>query len=121
MIQAKLELGFKPRAIALGLNRAPSTIKRELDRNGWQAPPKRRKQGRLSVSGGYRLQSAHARACAPASKPRIVQKLVVGSALWQFILEKHACGLSPEQVGRTLSRRLEPDLRQWLSNQRHPH
>jgi len=108
MIQAKLELGFKPRAIALGLNRAPSTIKRELDRNGWEAPPKRRKQGRPTLSGGYRLQSAHARACALASKPRVTRKLIVGSPLWQFILEKLACGLSPEQVGGTLSRMPEP-------------
>ena len=108
MIQAKLELGVKPRAIARGLNRAASTIKRELDRNGWQAPSNPRKPGRPSLSGGYRLQSAHARACALASKPRVMPKLVVGSSLWRLILEKLACGLSPEQVGGTLSRMPEP-------------
>ena len=77
MIQAKLELGFKPRAIARGLNRAASTIKWELDRNGWQAPNRPRRLGRPPLTGGYRLQNAQARASALASKPRVMRKLVV--------------------------------------------
>ena len=108
MIQAKLELGFKPRAIARGLNRAASTIKRELDRNGWQAPAGPRRPGRQPLTGGYRLQNAQARARALASKPRVIRKLVVGSPLWQLVLEKLSSGLSPEQVGGTLSRMPEP-------------
>jgi IS30 family transposase len=108
MIQAKLELGFKPRAIARGLNRAASTIKRELDRNGWQALAQPRRLGRPPIAGGYRLQNAQARASALASKPRVMRKLVVGSPLWRLVLEKLACGLSPEQVGGTLSRMPEP-------------
>src|SRR5664279_1025601 len=103
MIQAKLELGFKPRAIARGLNRAASTIKRELDRNGWQAPTRPRRLGRPPFTAGYRLQNAQARANALASKPRVLRKLVVGSPLWRLVLQKLACGLSPEQVGGTLS------------------
>ena len=72
MIQVKLELGFKPRAIARGLNRAASTIKRELDRNGWQAPTRPRKRGRQPLTGGYRLQMTQARAgwAAPAVSSR---------------------------------------------------
>ncbi|MGA2569493.1 MAG: helix-turn-helix domain-containing protein [Terracidiphilus sp.] len=35
---AQLELGFKAAAIAAGLKRAPSTIGRELRRNGWKRP-----------------------------------------------------------------------------------
>jgi IS30 family transposase len=108
MIQAKLELGFKPRAIARGLNRAASTIQRELDRNGWQAPIHPRAQGRPTLAGGYRVQTAQARACALASKPRVIRKLVVGTPLWELVLKKLASGLSPEQVGSTLSRMPEP-------------
>jgi len=35
MIQTQLGLGVKPAAIALALNRSPSTISRELSRNGF--------------------------------------------------------------------------------------
>jgi IS30 family transposase len=35
-IQAQLELGFRTAAIAAALNRAPSTVSRELRRNGWK-------------------------------------------------------------------------------------
>jgi len=108
MIQAKLELGFKPRAIARGLNRAASTIKRELDRNGWRAPTCPRRRGRQPLTGGYRLQNAHARAIALASKPRVMRRLWVGSPLWRLVLAGLGCGLSPEQVGGTLARMPEP-------------
>lgn len=108
MIQAKLELGFKPRAIARSLNRAGSTIKRELDRNGWRAPSKARKLGRPLVAGGYRLQAAQARASSLASKPRVMRKLIVGSKLWHRVIGWLGCGLSPEQVGSTLARMPDP-------------
>ena len=35
MIQTQLEMGIKPAAIAVGLNRSASTLSRELRRNGW--------------------------------------------------------------------------------------
>ena len=108
MIQAKLELGFKPRAIARGLNRATSTITRELHRNGWEAPIHPRGPGRPSLTGGYRLQSAQARARAMACKPRVMRKLTVGNPLWQLVVARLGRGLSPEQVGGTLSRMPEP-------------
>jgi len=60
MIQAKLELGFKPRAIARGLNRAALAIERGLDRNGWQAPTSPRRLGRPPLTGGYWIQNAQA-------------------------------------------------------------
>ena len=37
-IQAQLELGFKAAAIATALKRNPSTVSRELWRNGWAGP-----------------------------------------------------------------------------------
>jgi len=45
-IQMQLEAGFLPTAIALGLNRSPSTISRELCRNSWVKPTARRGTGR---------------------------------------------------------------------------
>ena len=108
MIQAKLELGFKPRAIARGLNRAASTIKRELDRNGWQPSDIPRRPGRPLLTGGYRLQAAQAKACTLAAKPRVMRKLVCGSLVWHRVMDGLGRGLSPEQVGGTLSRMQEP-------------
>ena len=46
-IQMQLEAGFSPAAIALGLNRSPSTISRELCRNSWVRPKERRRPGSL--------------------------------------------------------------------------
>ena len=62
MIQTQLEMGIKPAAIALGLNRSVSTVSRELSRNGWVSPRARRGLGRPPVAGGYRAQAAHKRA-----------------------------------------------------------
>ena len=46
LIQAKLETGCTLRAIARGVQRSPSTISREIKRNGWRrpAPPPHRPQ-----------------------------------------------------------------------------
>jgi hypothetical protein len=39
MIQAQLQMGIKPAAIAVGLNRSASTLSRERSRNGWVRVP----------------------------------------------------------------------------------
>ena len=39
MLHTQLERGITPVAIAVGLNRSPSTRSRELRRNGWGRPP----------------------------------------------------------------------------------
>lgn len=82
-IQMQLEEGFSPAAIALGLNRSPSTISRELRRNGWSRPKARRSTGRPLMAGGYRSEGAHKRAhtcrghashpAAPAARERVVE------------------------------------------------
>ena len=63
MIQLSLEQGCKLRAIARSLQRAPSSISRELRRNGWcnpaTLPPK---PGRPPLAGGYRASLAQQRA-----------------------------------------------------------
>src|SRR3989338_22985 len=54
MIQTQLELGIKPAAIAVGLNRPASTLSRELRRNGWAPPQACRGPGRPPGAGGHR-------------------------------------------------------------------
>ncbi|MEX3548434.1 MAG: helix-turn-helix domain-containing protein, partial [Burkholderia sp.] len=45
LIQLSFEQGCKLRAIARSLHRAPSSISRELRRNGWRAPEPAAKKG----------------------------------------------------------------------------
>ena len=71
MIQTQLEMGLKPAAMAMGLNRSASTLSRELRRNGWVCPPARRGPGRPPVAGGYRAGAAHQRAPRPAQSRRV--------------------------------------------------
>ena len=40
LIETQLVLGMRPAVIAAGLRRAPSTVTREILRNGWRAAPK---------------------------------------------------------------------------------
>jgi len=59
MIQWSLEQGCTLRAMARSVQRAPSSISRELKRNGWSNPataPKKR--GRPLGAGGYRAPLA---------------------------------------------------------------
>lgn len=114
-IQARLELGCKVRAIARSLQRAPSTISRELRRCGWRGPGASAPVNKLRTRGinGYWCEAAHKRACALAGMPRTAPKLVIGdkpgdgNALWQHVYSALA-DLSPEQVSGTLARMTPP-------------
>ena len=108
LIQTQLQLGFKPAAIAAGLNRPRSCISRELARNGWQPPPKVRPIGRPPLAGGYQSTQAQKRAHSLAVTPRVARKLQADTALWQQGLDGLRSGLSPEQVAGTLARMSEP-------------
>jgi IS30 family transposase len=57
-IQLLLQQGFTVRAIGRTVNRAPSTIGRELARNGWARPVLPRGRGRPLLAGGYRAVQA---------------------------------------------------------------
>ncbi len=57
MIQTQLEMGIRPAAIAVGLNRSESTLSRELCRNGWTRPKTRCGPGRPQVADGYRAEA----------------------------------------------------------------
>jgi len=101
-IQMQLEAGLSPAAIALGLNRSPSTISRELRRNGWSRPKVRPGPGRPLMAGGYRSEGAHKRARACRVMPRIQRRLQPGNALWGQVMEYLQSGYSPEQISGTL-------------------
>jgi|GEM_PF-1331577 len=58
MIQTQLEMGLKPAAIAMGLNRSASTLSRECRRNGWVRPMAPRGPGRPKAAWGDRAEAA---------------------------------------------------------------
>ncbi len=109
MIQLSLEQGCTLRAIALSVQRAPSTISRELKRNGWcnpaTLPPKR---GRPPVAGGYRAPAAQQRADALARAPRSAPRLAPDGPLWGHVVRLLRACHSPEQIAGIL-RRMHPD------------
>lgn len=103
MIQTQLEMGIKPAAIAVGLNRSASTLSRELRRNGWARRKTCCGPGRPPVAGGYRAQAAHQRAQACTVTPRVARRLRPGTALWKPVLRYLRAGYSPEQIAGTLA------------------
>jgi IS30 family transposase len=105
LIETQLGLGLRPAAIAAGLERARSTITREIARNGWRGL-RRSNPGR--VEGQYRAIAADGKACLLASRPRVVRRLRPGEPLWELVLGQLRQGLSPEQIERTLARMPAP-------------
>ena len=110
LIQCKLEQGCKLRAIARSVQRAPSTISRELKRCGWRGASREVPLVRLRTRGidGYWCQTAQRRAEQLAAKARKPRRLVVGNGLWCHVYAGLAQGLSPEQVSGTLARMQPP-------------
>lgn len=110
-IQFLLEQGASVRAIARALGRSPSTICRELERNGWRSPASPRRRGRPAVAGGYRAAKAERRAHAQAQLPRRQPRLRPGTWLWEQVLDLLRRGHSPEQISGILRRMYpgEPD------------
>jgi IS30 family transposase len=109
MIQMGLEQGCTLRAIALSVQRPPSTVSRELKRNGWANPATEpRRRGRPRVAGGYRATVAQARACELAAMPRSPSRLAMDGPLWPLVEELLRTCHSPEQIAGIL-RRMHPD------------
>ena len=105
-IQAQLELGFKAAAIAAAVKREPSTISRELRRNGFKRPARshtKAERGPLRPSG-YLADRAQQRAELKAALPRVARRLVPGTPLWEMVIDNLRAGLSPEQIAGTLKR-----------------
>jgi IS30 family transposase len=105
-IQAQLELGFKAAAIATALKRNPSTISRELWRNGWAAPARSHAKAERGPRppGSYRADRAQQRAEQKAALPRVPRRLAPGTPLWEMVVDNLRASLSPEQIAGTLKR-----------------
>ena len=95
MIQTQLEMGLKPAAIALGLNRSTSTLSRELKRNGWIRETARSGPGRPRIAGGYRAVAAQERAHSGTTTPRVVRRLRPEGSLWGRVVRYLKLGYSP--------------------------
>ena len=108
LIQTQLSMGWRPAAIAAGLQRARSTITREMRRNGWRPSAPGPRRGRPPLAGGYYAPFAEVRARRLRRKPRVARKLVPGTALWDRVLTHLRRRLSPAQIARTLARMPDP-------------
>jgi transposase, IS30 family len=97
----KLE-GRSARSIALTLERAPSTITRELRRNGWRPEPEQPWMGRSRVAGGYNALRAGVRARRVRRLAAPVRKLDPRGELWARVRSLLERKHSPEQVAATL-------------------
>ncbi len=101
--------GASARAIAVLLGRAPSTIARELARNGHR---ERGRTGTRRPAPGYDATRAGHRARRLATRARRMRKLVLDSPLWRCVHRLLIKRFSPRQISRTL-RRHHPDEPAW--------
>ena len=97
--------GHGIRAIAAALDRAPSTISRELSRN---APPATARAARSKLPArprAYLPYAAHQRAAARAARPKVAKldDAVIGPELSAYVSAKMDLRWSPEQISRTLA------------------
>jgi transposase, IS30 family len=95
--------GESMRSIAARLSRSPSTISRELARNG-EAP------------GDYRATSAHVAAWERASRPKRC-KLVTNVALRHKVEQDLERKYSPEQIAGRLKQDFPDDPEMWVSTE----
>jgi len=120
-IFAGVERGHSIRFIAKALDRAPSTVLRELRRNMHH---RYRTQGRLRPHGGarrtqpwdYRPSLAQQRADAMAARPKPA-KLATNRLLRELVEAKLKEQLSPEQIAAQLRRQFPNDTEMWVSHE----
>lgn len=93
------------RAIATALQRAPSTVSRELRRNGYRSERELGPIGRPRVAGGYDATRAGQRARRLRRQARCQRKLHPDGALWRQVRALLEQRWSPEQIAGTLRRR----------------
>jgi IS30 family transposase len=110
VIMAMLAQGASARAMARVLGRAPSTVARELMRNGHRLRAPASLLGRPRLP--YDATRAGRRAHRLARQPRRSRKLAMGSPLWLRVKALLGKRWSPQQVSRTLKRQhpAEPAL-----------
>lgn len=93
------------REIARVLNRSPSTISRELHRNGWQSDADQCVMGRPRIAGGYDAQRAGKRARRVRRAACPTRKLDRHGPLWAEVRQMLVRKLSPEQIAAKLRQR----------------
>ena len=108
VLQTQLQMGWRPAAIAAGLQRARSTLTREMARNGWKPASAATAQSRRWGNGMYLARKADLRARQLHQKPRVQRKLVPGTSLWESVLGHLRRRLSPAQIASTLARMPTP-------------
>jgi IS30 family transposase len=99
------------RSIASALGRSPSTISRELRRNGYLEEAAQCAMGRPRVAGGYDANRAGKRARRVRRAAWPVRKLHREGALWAEVRNLLVLKLSPEQIAAKLKQR-HPQQRQ---------
>lgn len=92
------------REIARCLGRSPSTITRELRRNGYKATHEVGPMGRPRIAGGYDAHRAGVRSRRVRRAARRPRKLAHDSALWKSVRRLLEQGWSPAQIAATLKR-----------------
>lgn len=115
VIMAMLASGSSARAIAHVLQRSPSTITRELSRNGHVPSLASARLGRPRRS--YDATHAGARARRLARKSRRPRKLLRDGFRWRLVHRLLIKGWSPQQISRTLRRRHPDDPRYHVSHE----
>jgi IS30 family transposase len=101
-IMAMKMRGESARAISTTLARAPSTITRELLRNGYQTKAQEVGTGRPRIAGGYDAIRAGNRSRRVRRATRRPRKLCNGSALWCRVRTLLDAFWSPQQIAAIL-------------------
>jgi transposase, IS30 family len=94
--------GCSARAIAKALQRSPSTVTRELRRNGYKPDEELGPMGRPRVAGGYNAVRAGVRARRVRRQARPERKLRFDGPLWPRVRSLLERFWSPEQIAATL-------------------
>ncbi len=110
-----LQRGDSMRGIARAIGRAPSTVSRELRRNG-RAQARRRRAAPSRASWAYRPKLAQRRAERLASRPKVA-KLATNRRLRDLVQGQLQQRLSPEQVAAFLRCRFPDNRDMWVSHE----
>jgi IS30 family transposase len=108
--------------IARALNRAPSTVLRELRRNHqqyrsrWELDSTPKRGGRRTLPWNYRAGLAQKRADQAASRPKL-SRLATNQRLHDLVQTKLEELLSPEQIAAQLRRRFPKDAEMRVSHE----